>query len=95
MAPILGASPEETRQLLLEGSLRMKEGKDSKVTGRTLISPLGVPRATGLYGLDQRVTHCSEHFTGRSRARTLPRGITCVPVGERPQAPQSCSLGAA
>jgi hypothetical protein len=32
MAPIPGASPEETRQLLLEGSLRMKEGKDSKVT---------------------------------------------------------------
>lgn len=31
-APITGASPEETRQLLLEGSLRMKEGKDSKVT---------------------------------------------------------------
>lgn len=31
-APIPGASPEETRQLLLEGSLRMKEGKDSKVT---------------------------------------------------------------
>ncbi|XP_023595188.1 pleckstrin homology domain-containing family G member 5 [Trichechus manatus latirostris] len=30
-APIPGASPEETRQLLLEGSLRMKEGKDSKV----------------------------------------------------------------
>lgn len=27
-----GTSPEETRQLLLEGSLRMKEGKDSKVT---------------------------------------------------------------
>ncbi|XP_036781275.2 pleckstrin homology domain-containing family G member 5 isoform X11 [Manis pentadactyla] len=30
-APITGASPEETRQLLLEGSLRMKEGKDSKM----------------------------------------------------------------
>ncbi|XP_051027164.1 pleckstrin homology domain-containing family G member 5 [Acomys russatus] len=30
-APMLGASPEETRQLLLEGSLRMKEGKDSKM----------------------------------------------------------------
>ncbi|XP_012577510.1 PREDICTED: pleckstrin homology domain-containing family G member 5 [Condylura cristata] len=28
---ILGASPEETRQLLLEGSLRMREGKDSKM----------------------------------------------------------------
>lgn len=54
MAPILGASPEETRQLLLEGSLRMKEGKDSKVTRLdpapfSLISPLGVPRATGLH----------------------------------------------
>ncbi|XP_058160518.1 pleckstrin homology domain-containing family G member 5 isoform X5 [Dasypus novemcinctus] len=30
-APIPGASPEETRQLLLEGSLRMKEGKDGKM----------------------------------------------------------------
>uniref|UniRef100_A0A673TJN8 Pleckstrin homology and RhoGEF domain containing G5 n=1 Tax=Suricata suricatta TaxID=37032 RepID=A0A673TJN8_SURSU len=30
-APIPGASPEETRQLLLEGSLRMREGKDSKM----------------------------------------------------------------
>nr|KAF6378886.1 hypothetical protein mMyoMyo1_009775 [Myotis myotis] len=29
--PIPGASPEETRQLMLEGSLRMKEGKDSKM----------------------------------------------------------------
>lgn len=31
-APMPGASPEEIRQLLLEGSLRMKEGRDSKVT---------------------------------------------------------------
>lgn len=31
-APILGTSPEDTRQLLLEGSLKMKEGKDSKVS---------------------------------------------------------------
>ncbi|XP_069774786.1 pleckstrin homology domain-containing family G member 5-like isoform X2 [Narcine bancroftii] len=30
-APMLGTSPDETRQLLLEGSLRMKEGKDSKM----------------------------------------------------------------
>lgn len=30
-APMPGTSPEETRQLLLEGSLRMKEGKDSKM----------------------------------------------------------------
>uniref|UniRef100_A0A286XHV9 Pleckstrin homology and RhoGEF domain containing G5 n=1 Tax=Cavia porcellus TaxID=10141 RepID=A0A286XHV9_CAVPO len=30
-APMPGASPEETRQLLLEGSLKMKEGKDSKM----------------------------------------------------------------
>ncbi|XP_077007591.1 pleckstrin homology domain-containing family G member 5 isoform X2 [Tamandua tetradactyla] len=29
--PIPGASPEETRQLLLEGNLRMKEGKDGKM----------------------------------------------------------------
>eukprot|EP00061_Rhincodon_typus_P018014 g46994.t1 len=31
MAPMLGTSPDDTRQLLLEGSLRMKEGKDSKM----------------------------------------------------------------
>nr|XP_020655642.1 pleckstrin homology domain-containing family G member 5 isoform X2 [Pogona vitticeps] len=30
-APIRGASAEESRQLLLEGSLKMKEGKDSKM----------------------------------------------------------------
>ncbi|NXM81167.1 PKHG5 protein, partial [Oenanthe oenanthe] len=30
-APIPGACPEDTRQLLLEGSLRMREGKDSKM----------------------------------------------------------------
>ncbi|XP_063173574.1 pleckstrin homology domain-containing family G member 5 [Candoia aspera] len=30
-APIPGTSREETRQLLLEGSLRMKEGRDSKM----------------------------------------------------------------
>lgn len=44
-APMPGASPEETRQLLLEGSLKMKEGKDSKVTpccGRTSPHP-GLP----------------------------------------------------
>uniref|UniRef100_A0A5F9CMQ8 Pleckstrin homology and RhoGEF domain containing G5 n=1 Tax=Oryctolagus cuniculus TaxID=9986 RepID=A0A5F9CMQ8_RABIT len=29
--PMVGTCPEETRQLLLEGSLRMKEGKDSKM----------------------------------------------------------------
>ncbi|NWR65807.1 PKHG5 protein, partial [Bucorvus abyssinicus] len=29
-APIPGTSPEDTRQLLLEGSLRMREGKDNK-----------------------------------------------------------------
>lgn len=31
MAPMRGISPEETRQLHLEGALRMKEGKDSRV----------------------------------------------------------------
>ncbi|XP_063072090.1 pleckstrin homology domain-containing family G member 5 isoform X2 [Engraulis encrasicolus] len=31
MSPVLGAPPEETRQLYLEGPLRMKEGKDSRV----------------------------------------------------------------
>ncbi|XP_072740285.1 pleckstrin homology domain-containing family G member 5 isoform X4 [Ciconia boyciana] len=30
-APIPGTSPEDTRQLLLEGSLRMREGKDGKM----------------------------------------------------------------
>ncbi|NXN95372.1 PKHG5 protein, partial [Rhinopomastus cyanomelas] len=30
-APIPGTFPEDTRQLLLEGSLRMREGKDSKM----------------------------------------------------------------
>ncbi|NWR81348.1 PKHG5 protein, partial [Centropus unirufus] len=30
-APMPGTSPEDTRQLLLEGSLRMREGKDSKM----------------------------------------------------------------
>ncbi|KAM4610869.1 pleckstrin homology domain-containing family G member 5 isoform 2-T2 [Polymixia lowei] len=31
MAPMRGTSPEETRQLHLEGALRMKEGKDSRM----------------------------------------------------------------
>ncbi|XP_030624525.1 pleckstrin homology domain-containing family G member 5 [Chanos chanos] len=31
MAPMLDVSPEETRQLHLEGALRMKEGKDSRM----------------------------------------------------------------
>lgn len=31
MSPMRGTSPEETRQLHLEGALRMKEGKDSRV----------------------------------------------------------------
>ncbi|XP_073512782.1 pleckstrin homology domain-containing family G member 5 isoform X3 [Phyllobates terribilis] len=30
-APMIGTSPDDTRQLLLEGSLKMKEGKDSKM----------------------------------------------------------------
>ncbi|XP_051967721.1 pleckstrin homology domain-containing family G member 5 isoform X3 [Xyrauchen texanus] len=30
-APVMGASPEETRQLLLEGALKMKEGKESRM----------------------------------------------------------------
>ncbi|XP_063799479.1 pleckstrin homology domain-containing family G member 5 isoform X3 [Pseudophryne corroboree] len=29
--PMIGTSPDDTRQLLLEGSLKMKEGKDSKM----------------------------------------------------------------
>lgn len=53
-APIPGTSPEDTRQLLLEGSLRMREGKDSKV--RTLGTGSFGPRPclstmlTGAYG---------------------------------------------
>ncbi|XP_009304321.2 pleckstrin homology domain-containing family G member 5 isoform X3 [Danio rerio] len=31
MAPVMGAPPEETRQLLLEGALKMKEGKESRM----------------------------------------------------------------
>uniref|UniRef100_A0A4W3HBU2 Pleckstrin homology and RhoGEF domain containing G5 n=1 Tax=Callorhinchus milii TaxID=7868 RepID=A0A4W3HBU2_CALMI len=31
MAPMLDTSPEHTRQLVLEGSLRMREGRDSKM----------------------------------------------------------------
>lgn len=31
MAPMIGTSPEETRQLHLEGALRMKEGKDIRM----------------------------------------------------------------
>ncbi|XP_059393178.1 pleckstrin homology domain-containing family G member 5-like isoform X2 [Carassius carassius] len=30
-APVMGASPEEIRQLLLEGALKMKEGKESRM----------------------------------------------------------------
>ncbi|XP_072521763.1 pleckstrin homology domain-containing family G member 5 isoform X2 [Salminus brasiliensis] len=30
-APVMGASPEETRQLHLEGALKMKEGKESRM----------------------------------------------------------------
>uniref|UniRef100_A0A8C1Y9Q3 Pleckstrin homology domain containing, family G (with RhoGef domain) member 5a n=2 Tax=Cyprinus carpio TaxID=7962 RepID=A0A8C1Y9Q3_CYPCA len=30
-APVMGAPPEETRQLLLEGALKMKEGKESRM----------------------------------------------------------------
>lgn len=35
MTPMSGISPEETRQLHLEGALRMKEGKDSRVRRRS------------------------------------------------------------
>lgn len=37
MAPMKGVSPEETRQLHLEGALRMKEGKDSRVSHVTRV----------------------------------------------------------
>lgn len=37
-APMIGTSPEETRQLHLEGALRMKEGKDSRVSLFTSLS---------------------------------------------------------
>lgn len=49
-APITGASPEETRQLLLEGSLRMKEGKDSKVTPGAPCPTLALWARTTLWG---------------------------------------------
>lgn len=32
MAPMIDTSAEETRQLHMEGALRMKEGKDSRVS---------------------------------------------------------------
>lgn len=31
MTPILGVAPEHTRQLLLEGPVRVKEGREGKV----------------------------------------------------------------
>lgn len=37
-APVMGAPPEETRQLLLEGALKMKEGKESRVRFLVFIS---------------------------------------------------------
>lgn len=37
MAPMIDTSSEETRQLHLEGALRMKEGKDSRVSVLSLI----------------------------------------------------------
>lgn len=39
MAPMRGTSPKETRQLHLEGALRMKEGKDSRVRLSHTTSP--------------------------------------------------------
>ncbi|KAG5275321.1 hypothetical protein AALO_G00146120 [Alosa alosa] len=36
-APVIGGSCEETRQLFLEGALRMKEGKDSRDAGAFLL----------------------------------------------------------
>lgn len=40
MAPMRGTSPEEIRQLHLEGALRMKEGKDSRVKAARSATPL-------------------------------------------------------
>lgn len=34
MTPILGVAPEHTRQLLLEGPVRVKEGREGKVRAR-------------------------------------------------------------
>lgn len=31
MIPMMGVAPEHTRQLLLEGPVRMKEGREGKV----------------------------------------------------------------
>lgn len=43
MAPMGGTSPEEIRQLHLEGALRMKEGKDSRVKVHSM-APRTAPR---------------------------------------------------
>lgn len=45
MAPMRGTSPEEIRQLHLEGALRMKEGKDSRVKVPSMAPPTA-PRIT-------------------------------------------------
>lgn len=45
MAPMRGTSPEEIRQLHLEGALRMKEGKDSRVK-RHSAAPPTAPRVS-------------------------------------------------
>lgn len=67
-APIPGASPEETRQLLMEGSLRMKEGKDSKVTLGAAPWAAPLPCPPGPAGLDHP-------FPGTSWAE--PVGLSC------------------
>lgn len=39
MAPMRGTSAEEIRQLHLEGPLRMKEGKDTRVKTHVIFTP--------------------------------------------------------
>lgn len=67
MAPMRGISPEETRQLHLEGALRMKEGKDSRVRLNRMMSSY-------LYaGLKPHVSH---------KAADL-QNATCVTVSTK------------
>lgn len=82
-APITGASPEETRQLLLEGSLRMKEGKDSKVTPGPPAppSPCGhAPPSGDLLGPRQGFSAASQrNGDSRTSDSVIPGGmILCL-----------------
>ena len=62
MAPMRGTSPEEIRQLHLEGALRMKEGKDSRVRATHMAA---CKHATGF------LSRCSTSGFSRLRRRRL------------------------